>query len=333
MYKLVVVGGTFDGIHRGHEAILRRAFEVGEKVVIGLTTDAYVKKFKKLKISGYAEREKKLKAWLREQGWLERTEVVSIDDPFEPAASMPITNAALLVTLENKDRGEEINRRRRQRNLTPFALIEIPLVLAQDSTPISATRIRNGEIDKKGNLILPDALRGKLRQPLGRLLKGEAIERSLREHQGKIIITVGDVATKTFLEAGITPSLLIIDNKVGRQPYTGLSPWRQTLLRDSHKVQSGPGYITSAAIQAIRAWSQKLRRLQEKPYVIEVDGEEDLLTLPATLEAPLGSVLYYGQPARRSLDEGGPGPGMVEVVVTEGKKREVVELLNGFVLQ
>ncbi len=35
----VAVAGTFDVLHDGHLALLRRAFEVGDEVVVGITSD------------------------------------------------------------------------------------------------------------------------------------------------------------------------------------------------------------------------------------------------------------------------------------------------------
>ena len=51
-----------------------------------------------------------------------------------------------------------------------------------------------------------------------------------------------------------------------------------------------------------------------------VDGEEDLLVLPVLEYAPIGSILYYGQ----------PGKGIVEVVVTNTVKKEAKNLLSRF---
>ena len=38
-FNLVGLGGTFDFIHEGHQLLLQTAFQVGKKVVIGLSTD------------------------------------------------------------------------------------------------------------------------------------------------------------------------------------------------------------------------------------------------------------------------------------------------------
>jgi len=34
-YKLVAMGGTFDSFHKGHKILIKKAFEVADKVIIG----------------------------------------------------------------------------------------------------------------------------------------------------------------------------------------------------------------------------------------------------------------------------------------------------------
>ena len=46
-FSLVAMGGTFDIIHRGHLTLLANAFEISNKVIIGLTSDEFVQKERK----------------------------------------------------------------------------------------------------------------------------------------------------------------------------------------------------------------------------------------------------------------------------------------------
>ena len=61
----VVVGGTFEYMHRGHMALLKKAFDVGDFVYIGLTSDRYVKEKKGRKISSYLSRLERLRKEVR----------------------------------------------------------------------------------------------------------------------------------------------------------------------------------------------------------------------------------------------------------------------------
>ena len=46
-FSLIAMGGTFDIIHRGHLTLLTTAFEISDKVIIGLTSDEFVQKKEK----------------------------------------------------------------------------------------------------------------------------------------------------------------------------------------------------------------------------------------------------------------------------------------------
>ena len=43
-FRVVATGGTFDEIHVGHVALLAKAFEVGDKVIIGVSSDEFAAK-------------------------------------------------------------------------------------------------------------------------------------------------------------------------------------------------------------------------------------------------------------------------------------------------
>lgn len=319
MYTNVCVAGTFDGLHAGHEALLFRAFAEGKRVCIGMTSDAYVRAHKPAGIRTYEKRFSDLTLWIRAHGYSDRSAIIPIDDPFEPAAS-DSTLEALIVSEDSRPNGEELNRRRVSRNLAPLMLIVVPLVQAEDMRPISATRVRAGEIDRVGRLVMPETLRNDLSLPLGRVLTNDSLHEVLRGYSKEKnirIITVGDMTTKTFLDAGIIPQLMVVDNKINRMVFLELQPIYEKNTFTRHSVQSGPGYISPEAMIYLH---QLFHAQSQEPSVLEVGGEEDLLTLPVVVEAPIGSVVYYGQ----------PNEGLVEVLVTDGVKQKAAILLSKF---
>jgi pantetheine-phosphate adenylyltransferase len=152
-FKVVAVGGTFDEFHRGHRVLLKTAFEVGERVLIGLCTDDFVEKLRKPhEVAPFAVRLEELRAFLRRHGWLERAEIVPLYDPFGPALTSRRIEA-LVVSEETVKRAHEINERRRAEGLLPLSVIVVGMVLAENCDPISTTRIRRLEIDREGRLL------------------------------------------------------------------------------------------------------------------------------------------------------------------------------------
>src|SRR3989344_8946616 len=62
--KKVIIGGTFDILHKGHKALLERAFALG-RVSIGLVSDTMAKRIKKRKVADFKERKKELKRFIK----------------------------------------------------------------------------------------------------------------------------------------------------------------------------------------------------------------------------------------------------------------------------
>ena len=152
-FRVVGVAGTFDMLHKGHKALLRKAFEVGDLVVIGLTTDEFVAEMgKPHEVASYRERLEELLAFICDEGNLHRVEVIAINDPFGPAI-WDGGFEAIVVSEETAPRAEQLNALRARKGLRPLEVIVIPMVLAEDGKPISTTRIRAGEIDREGRLL------------------------------------------------------------------------------------------------------------------------------------------------------------------------------------
>src|SRR5271169_6051645 len=111
-FKKVAVGGTFDELHRGHKALLDKAFEVGDKVVIGLSSDDFASKMgKPHKTASYDERRRELAAFIEASGLDGRVEIVPLDDPFGLTISGKGLEA-LVVSKETEKTAQAINQRR-----------------------------------------------------------------------------------------------------------------------------------------------------------------------------------------------------------------------------
>jgi len=152
-FAKVAVGGTFDELHKGHKALLEKAFEIGEKVVIGLSSDEFVLKMgKPHKTANYSEREKELEAYLQENGFGSRAHIVQLDDPYGLTIKGKGIDA-LVVSKETEATAEKINEIRQKAKLSPLKIVAVGMVQAENSHPISTTRIRKGEIDRNGHLL------------------------------------------------------------------------------------------------------------------------------------------------------------------------------------
>jgi pantetheine-phosphate adenylyltransferase len=152
-FETVAVGGTFDEFHKGHRALLKKAFEISDHVLVGLCSDDFVRKLKKPhNIAPYEQRLKELKYFLKERGVLERAEIIPLTDPYGVTVSRNRLDA-IVVSKETEPRAYEINEMRRSAGLPFLKIIVIDMVLAEDYFPISSTRIWLEEIDAEGHLL------------------------------------------------------------------------------------------------------------------------------------------------------------------------------------
>ena len=151
-YSVVATGGTFDHIHRGHLALLTRSFEVGRKVVIGVTSDAFARKEGKNPDLAYEERVRALEALIRERFPGREHLIAKLDDYFGPGIASPEVQA-LVVSRETAPRVSIANALREKKGYPPLQVVVVDHILADDSRPISSTRIRKGEIDAEGRVV------------------------------------------------------------------------------------------------------------------------------------------------------------------------------------
>lgn len=147
-----VLGGTFDRFHVGHAALLARAFSVGRNVSIGVTTDRYVRDHPKPdggSVQPYRVRARTVRRWLAARYPRSRWTTVPLEDRFGRSVEEGVS--VLVVSAETLEGGRAVNAERRRRGRRAVPIEVVPLVLADDLQPVSARRIRRGEIDAHGH--------------------------------------------------------------------------------------------------------------------------------------------------------------------------------------
>lgn len=320
-YKTVVCGGTFDHLHKGHEAFLRFVFATGEHVVIGLTSDAFLAAHKPHpSLQSYKKRYEQLTQFLENENLLQKAEIFSIDDIYGPSIDVKIPLDAIAVTDETASGAEMINQKRKE-----LGLAVLPVAIMPRLTAISSSLIREGKIDTSGSLFieekwatkehtLPHELRKALQQPFGQLLLTDKIPDML----DKQIITVGDATTARFHSDGKRQKISVIDFVVERKPtYASFAALGFHDGYEVYEVANPPATLTPQLWQAIRT---SFTTVTQEEIVIRVTGEEDLAVIPLVLVAPLGYHIFYGQPHE----------GLVWVQVTLDAKKKAYGLLKRF---
>ena len=148
MYKLCGCGGTFDhlNIHEGHKLLLKTCFNLGEHVAIGLVTDEFMKKVNKefdSLIEPYEERRRNIIQYIKSlnSDYPNHCTIIPLNDPFGPATTDP--NIEIHVSSEETFKvAMKINKIRAKNGISRMIIVIIPLVLGDDGTRISSTKIR-----------------------------------------------------------------------------------------------------------------------------------------------------------------------------------------------
>ena len=154
-FFLVAMGGTFDIIHRGHLTLLSNAFDIADKVIIGITSDEFATKKGKIPTNKYDQRFENLTSIISKEFPNASFEISKLENDFGPAV-LEKGVEALVVSDETSNQGTILNELRSKKNLPPVQVVTVPMFLAKDGTRISTTRIKNSEIDIDGNLLSID---------------------------------------------------------------------------------------------------------------------------------------------------------------------------------
>ena len=185
--------------------------------------------------------------------------------------------------------------------------------MTRDDTADSGPADSDPESDDTGDqlLVLPDDLRHELKEPMGPI---ETAADVLLEDVDGPLIAVGDVVTYHFLQAGRAPDVAVVDERTKRSAVE--EEIRETVTESTNlEAVNPPAALSAEIIEALRE-----AMASDDPTTILVEGEEDLVALPAIVAAPDGASVVYGQP-----DEG-----MVHVKVSDDHRTEMRALLERF---
>lgn len=84
------MGGTFDVLHRGHRKLLKQAFGIGRKVMIGITSDEFARTLHKPhKLDPYEKRKRDVERLLLRWGVMQRAKIVPLTDRYGPTVRAP----------------------------------------------------------------------------------------------------------------------------------------------------------------------------------------------------------------------------------------------------
>ena len=327
---LCLVGGTFDCFHAGHQALLEAAFR-SDSVEVWVTSDAIAAE-KDPRIKPQSERQKEISDWAGNHP----LSTHSLEDSWGPAPTR--SDATHIVcTPETRENCNKINQMRNEGNLTPLEIVEVSHVLAEDGESISSSRIRQGTINRDGNLWvrasdlqrtvhLPKSLDSELKEPMGTLFPGPedtpevAIQAAVEAIPAfsPCLIAVGDVTVNALLETGWVPDVGFVDGLTKRTPWDGEI---DTTSFVGHLTCENPaGQLTPDLLECTDLALEFAFSDEGGPVLLEVEGEEDLAPILIHLLAPLGTVVLYGQPAS----------GVVLRVTDESTKARCRKMLDSF---
>ena len=142
---------------------------------------------------------------------------------------------------------------------------------------------------------LTENLRKEYKKLFGTLIR-EPTKASLKEaiRDRNPIVCVGDMVTYTLLKFGIRMDVAVVDYKTCRGDFAYAEMIR-SMTSNNKKILNHPATISDEAYKTIKM-AMEGSFPKDPTLLIEVEGEEDLLLMPAVVHAPGNAVLFYGQP-------------------------------------
>lgn len=172
-------------LHEGHKALIRRAFELSDDVIIGLTTDEFASQTRR-RINPYYLRMKGLILFV--ESMMKHAEIVPISDEFGAATTME--RGHLIVSKETEGNGVKINKIRSDAGLEPMFISVIDMVKNLHGNEIHSTKILSGEYSRAGDKNAMPIAVGSTNQ-----VKVEAVRTVMERIYGNVRVIPADVSS------------------------------------------------------------------------------------------------------------------------------------------
>jgi len=308
-FKFCVVGGTFDRLHMGHKTLLTTALSFSKKILVCITTDNYVKGLKKVAgdiIESFQQRFKRVRDFIKRTGRVDDVTFCSIDDPFSPAISSQHASIldSIVISADESVVGRTriLNELRRKRNLPPLKVIQIPLILDPYGRVFSSTRYRLNDYfpePRPPEFKVVEKVIENIRKPKGVLVDSPRDLPDPDNYRDSGIIAIGDAVFVNMMKEKYPVSVAIIDSKIKRQTLEYTVYFRHGDFLEA--VPMIPTFNPPGSISTFSWFSIMVAFIQPKPTIVRVYGEEDLMGFPATILAPEGSLIVYGDPFHNKI--------------------------------
>ena len=177
--------GTFNILHEGHKALLDRAFEIGDEVFIGITSDRMASSSRD-KLNTYYIREKAVRDYAASKK--RPFSIFSIDDMYGPDEMMDRVDV-LVVSEETLGNGEEVVRRASEKGRR-IELSVVPIVRRTDGGKLSSTDVMDGSCSRNGETDAIDIAVGSVNP-----VKVEAVRSVMERIFGQVRIFPYDVSS------------------------------------------------------------------------------------------------------------------------------------------
>lgn len=187
---VTALAGTFNILHDGHKRLIARAFELGNRVFVGLTDDIMAAA-SRTDIIPYYLRYKALDEYLKT--FEKPYSIESISDMYGPREIMDGIDI-LVVSVETQSNAEELNRERASRGVRPFRIEAVDLEMSDSGEKISSSSILSGRYGRDGNSNSMDIIVGSANH-----VKIEAVRTVMERIYGSVRVSGIDV------DSGVPP--------------------------------------------------------------------------------------------------------------------------------